>query len=1086
VAKVKPLRRRARSIVLCALSISAVLLLQFGQSVSASATPILNQRAAQAARPLQHAFAASKVITTPALRPVPQNTANYVVTTTPITLPPCHKTQHHITSPRGRVTYLATFGCPTIDTSRLGHAPMRAPKKIGTVPAGTAAPTVATPPSICPPALSPNITRERFKLCMHVPMSIKVVLTYTYSDGSKQTFQFLLKYEIEMWAELTNNQREWNVTANVKTTQPIPALPAPIVIPQTVFFDCTDLHCDITNPVSLASLGNYTGDGTTIQLQEHMRDITTTATQSFDNILVIKTSTVGWTPTSSGELDAQFGTIDKPNPLRCDNQINQPAYINGGCVDRYSPSIWEVSDKQYPTMDLVVKHMAAMSCQLPGYTGLANCPGKQHGGTPFTYNPAKQAVNRAKACGGQVPPPGTPSTYDTCDEYPLASTDQGAAAPGAIWDICWVPKAANDSQGGTLISALVSPNRVLPGDPFYIHATYYGNTQGCDNGLQSGGSATADNPLDGMFSSYGDSATCAGWSGGDATNSVDLGGGYRAWFFSDSFLNSPEARKTIWYRSTVHNSIVIQSGSQPAFTITGGNTCQETNLGLDFWSRYAKTPAAAPDAGGGYWTGDQMVVGPAGAQDVVKFYYHVGAGFNIDHPAVATIPVSSLESPARDASGNPMITIAPTQFSCGASNIIWGTALLNWNGNIYVYGWQATGPRNIYLAKTTTANLASPSTWQVYDGLNGSNQPMWGTCNTSPVALPISNGTSGFSVDFVNNSLWLVQFDYTNGQLAAAGAIGAHPSATPWGFGNKTVALYSPPTGFVSYPYYYQDYEARIQPGLGAAGQVVISYNVNTSAVDTGCVSANNHDATIYRPRFIDVPVSDFNPSLAVPAPGTSTPAARNATARTPTGIPGAASHGFPYGIHNSRPPFAIPRYLPVPLPPPASATPAPGRSGSVKPASASMSAAAGGIDGATDWFPGPNCPVIAAPAPPALTAQSLGVVGATWTNVGTDVWYYVWICDQTKNGCSVEGKTSPWFPAWPYSTSLSGVTTYLWTTVPSAELDPIGAVFAGTGQNGSGDTFAIYVSPFGAGNGNCSANPGCGGSPEATIKVSS
>jgi hypothetical protein len=112
--------------------------------------------------------------------------------------------------------------------------------------------------------------------------------------------------------------------------------------------------------------------------------------------------------------------------------------------------------------------------------------------------------------------------------------------------------------------------------------------------------------------------------------------------------------------------------------------------------------------------------------------------------------------------------------------------------------------------------------------------------------------------------------------------------------------------------------------------------------------------------------------------------------------------------------------------------------------------------------------------------------VDATWDNVGTDVWYYVWICDETKDDCSVEGTTSPWVPAWPYQ-ALATDASYLWTTVTSAELDPIDAVLTGTGQNGNGDTFAIYVSPFGAGNSTCSANPysECGGSPAASIAVS-
>src|SRR5215831_744306 len=153
-----------------------------------------------------------------------------------------------------------------------------------------------------------------------------------------------------------------------------------------------------------------------------------------------------------------------------------------------------------------------------------------------------------------------------------------------------------------------------------------------------------DSTYDSLFDSYSNNATCADWSGGDATNSVQLPSGDRAWFFSDSFLGSPADRKTLWYASSLHNSIVIQSGSS-LHTITGGNTCQERNTSLSFWSRYATTPAAAGDqsSGGFYWTGDQMVVG----SNVVKFYYHGNHSvfpFAIDSWAIATIPVSTLET----------------------------------------------------------------------------------------------------------------------------------------------------------------------------------------------------------------------------------------------------------------------------------------------------------------------------------------------------------------------------------------------------------------------------------------------------------
>lgn len=562
-------------------------------------------------------------------------------------------------------------------------------------------------------------------------------------------------------------------------------------------------------------------------------------------------------------------------------------------------------------------------------------------------------------------------------------------------------------------------------------------------------SATPDSGLDSMWNSYGNNATCADWSGGDATNSVTLPDGERAWFFSDSYLGSPAARKTIWYSSAIHNSIVMQSGGNLTKTITGGNTCQEKNLKLDFWDRYAKTPANAPDAGGFYWTGDQHLVG----SNVVKFYYHGyptttadgGHSFAIDYPAVASIPASSLES-------KKALTITPQKFTCGPSGIIWGTAIVKWNDALYVYGWRSTGTAssNLYLAKTTAANLANPSTWQVFDGTDGSTASWLGCSAGEAEPLPINDTTTGFSVSSINGALWLVQFDYTNGQLNAEGAIGAHPASKPWGFTDTSVPLYYPPTGYVAYPYYYQDYEARIQPGLGGSGHVVLSYNVNTVSVDTGCVSANVHDASIYRPRFVDIPTTAFNTAAAVAAPATRVPAAAGGQVTT------VAGHTIHVGGFRGRWPLFGPEA--------ASAA----RTGRIRRGGADRSrsvspAASGGIDGSTDWFKrqlGGGCPTIPKPGTPVDSIDPDGTVNLGWLSSGTDVWYYVYFCDETTDSCTAQGTTAPWTEAW------STPDGNLWSPEPDAPITP--ATTASTdGYNASGDTFVIYVQAFGAGNSN-------------------
>lgn len=892
--------------------------------------------------------------------------------------------------------------------------------KSGPVAPGGARPAVGRSaaalkaPAVCPKKPDGELYANRFAMCQYWKGKEIVEVEQTVDGVPVSAGTMTVNYTLELWAEMAEASREWAVGAIFAPTS-VAYENVPLGVTLTAFagLACSGRACHVTGGPAKGELG-VVEEGVSLETGYVTSDTGTSAVVDLNNSLALhfETSGNGVVCVSNCEAETIFAFAEGSLPvIRCDSAGISPAPASA-CVVWIAPGNWVVTSLANPGMGIVVKHMAMATGNLPGYNGLPGDPGKN---SPLTYDPAKEAANRAAACDHATRLPGEPAVNNSCDEYPMARTDEGAAS-GKPYSICWVPVLQNKSQGGAF-TAFLRLYRMNPGEKFFVHATYTGNAAGCTDNLGGGGPVTTDNHLDGMFGSYGNNATCADWSGGDATNSVVLPNGERAWFFSDTFLNSPTARKGLWYASSLHNSMVIQDSGGIARTITGGNTCKETDLSIPFDDRYAKSPATAPD-GGFYWTADQMVAG----SQVVKFYYYGYASANsfyIDFPAVAAIPVSSLEH-------DSVITVHPLGFACGAAGIIWGTALLNWGGYVYIYGWKQNGlSDNIYLARASAANLAitrggANPDWQVYNGMSGSN-PVWGSCASTPVALAI-HGTTGFSVGVVNGGLWLVQFDYADGQVNTAGDIGAHPSATPWGFGNDTVELYDPPTGQRTYPYFYQDYEARLQPLLGAAGQVVISYNVNTSAVDTGCVSANRHDATIYRPRFIDVPVTDFNPNAAKPAPGTASAASWLSEAMA--------------GLSSS------------------------------------------GIDGSTDWFYKPlgaPCPTIGAPpkAPSLKATSSPGILEATWQNMGSDVWYYGWVCDKTEHNCSTEGTSGVWFPAWPTNAGN------LWSTRPSSLIDPIDATSTPS-RNTNGDTFAFYVRSFGAGNGN-----GGGNSPEVTAKVS-
>lgn len=154
--------------------------------------------------------------------------------------------------------------------------------------------------------------------------------------------------------------------------------------------------------------------------------------------------------------------------IRCDNAVPNKAV---GCVVPWFASATNYSFSKQPTLAWHV--YTAQSSGLPGATFDA------------PLNRATDAAiideNRTKACGD------APSIANkSCDEYPLASTQQGLSAGGErrSWDgcefgqvpqqtgptgvsVCMIDKVDNDAQGG-IQRGFYNRERVLDGDPFRV------------------------------------------------------------------------------------------------------------------------------------------------------------------------------------------------------------------------------------------------------------------------------------------------------------------------------------------------------------------------------------------------------------------------------------------------------------------------------------------------------------------------------------------------------------------------------------------------------------------------------------------
>jgi hypothetical protein len=145
---------------------------------------------------------------------------------------------------------------------------------------------------------------------------------------------------------------------------------------------------------------------------------------------------------------------------RCDSIIT-PAE----CVDQFGPMAVVFDSTLNPAVAPVSQHIwnaEATAAPAPLPTRWGN-PFFSGTGLTRDMNPNDILLNRARACGNVTLGPN-----QSCDEYPMATTHQGAAfvGPGNFSAIA-VPETANSSQGGTL-NNFYATFHVLDGDEFFV------------------------------------------------------------------------------------------------------------------------------------------------------------------------------------------------------------------------------------------------------------------------------------------------------------------------------------------------------------------------------------------------------------------------------------------------------------------------------------------------------------------------------------------------------------------------------------------------------------------------------------------
>jgi len=184
-----------------------------------------------------------------------------------------------------------------------------------------------------------------------------------------------------------------------------------------------------------------------------------------DNTVTTDTSHLGilWTWAGSTYTWTDNGTFASTGTGlagRCDSYqgiYSGPNSMAVACVDeQYIPTV-TYSAIANPAVADVADHVYTAQGALPSHWGVPSYGNTLSRDTSL----ADQLDNRTAACGGVLP---------SCDEFPLASTYQGAYFSAAgDWSAVTVSATANSSQGG-ITGSFYTTNRVIDGDKFWVLA----------------------------------------------------------------------------------------------------------------------------------------------------------------------------------------------------------------------------------------------------------------------------------------------------------------------------------------------------------------------------------------------------------------------------------------------------------------------------------------------------------------------------------------------------------------------------------------------------------------------------------------
>ena len=370
----------------------------------------------------------------------------------------------------------------------------------------------------------------------------------------------------------------------------------------------------------------------------------------------------------------------------------------------------------------------------------------------------------------------------------------------------------------------------------------------------------------------------SGWTGGDVAGTVDLGQGRVLWVFGDTWIGEVAKGAHVPGAQMVNNSMALQTADLRKM----GDPPTPSELRFH-WDRNdtRSHPAAwiVPDPlqlpanatiahserpHGWYWPtgGGAVVSGPEGKPRLAVFLFHIGKAEgrtgvwafkglgsvlamidNFDQP-VEKWQVKQYEIPsaisADAANADPRLR----ETSWGMAALRQPGGVDNRAGLLYVYGIRNQAPlnRQLLLARVPADAVQEPSQWRFYAG-----DGKWSDRHqdAAPIAEDLVNELSVEECTIEGRPLLVM----VHSEPLFGRHIFLRTASRPEGPWSKRVPVYSVPE--VDRNRSFFTYAAKGHMPLSRRDELRISYVVN--AHDFGAMF---QDATIYRPRFISVPLS--------------------------------------------------------------------------------------------------------------------------------------------------------------------------------------------------------------------------------------